>query len=265
MNPLSPLTWAVLAIALWPVSGLLRWRRSLRIALTVWLALALLAMSPLAANALLAPLERSARESPLACRVTPPDVVVVLAGGVDRYPDTTDDVATLGIASRRRMDAAVAYWRRHPQVVLIAAGGAPRFRSPAESNLLVSYAQRQGVPAGALRAETRSATTWANAREVAKLWPQRRRVLLATSAMHMQRARLVFAHFGIETCPLPTDFRKVEVALPVAALPGSSALRKTEAALHEWVGLLVYRTRAIVDGASRTSASASTSSSSTEG
>jgi hypothetical protein len=40
---------------------------------------------------------------------------------------------------------------------------------------------------------------------------------------------------------MPTDFQYVEVSFPEALLPQISALTKSTAAMHEYVGWLIYR------------------------
>ena len=70
-----------------------------------------------------------------------------------------------------------------------------------------------------------------------------RRLVLVTSAMHMPRSRLALGRAGFDVCPVPADSRRIAFGLPGYLIPGSSALDKTEAALHELVGLAYYRWR----------------------
>lgn len=242
---LSPLNWLLLALAFaWPA-----WRLRQRMP-WVWpgcLALsviALLTMTPLVANALLIRLEYLDRVDP-ACATSPPSVVVVLAGGIDRLPRDARDFEALGIASRRRLDSGLAYWRAAPGRELVITGGPPAAGQPAESQLMSAYALAAGVPFAAMRLETQATSTWQNAQGVARLQPAiAPRIALATSAMHMARARLAFAAAGFGVCPLASDTRFTEFGLPEALLPRSSALRKSEAAIHEIVGWSYYWLRA---------------------
>lgn len=81
---LSPLAWLLLAgaLALW--SWRLRPTRPwLLAACGVVSAIALVAMTPLGANALVVPLERPV-PAPRGCRNAPPSTALVLGGGMDR-------------------------------------------------------------------------------------------------------------------------------------------------------------------------------------
>src|SRR3546814_9041088 len=121
----------------------------------------------------------------------------------------------LGIASRRRRDSVVGYWRAKPGRTLVISGGPARAGLPAESQLLAAYAARLGVPAAAMRLEMRSTSTWENAQLVKRMQPAiARRVTLATSALHMARAQLAIRAAGFEVCPLQSDFRFTPNDLP---------------------------------------------------
>jgi uncharacterized SAM-binding protein YcdF (DUF218 family) len=248
----SPLSWLVLAAVLGLTASRLggRWRWLGR-ACAVLTALALLAMTPLMANALLARLER-ADPPRAACIGDAPDVVVVLAGGIDRLPRDATDFEALGIASRRRLDTGMAYWRARAGRVLVITGGPAMPGLPAESVLMGAHAESLGVPVSAMRLEIEATSTWQNAQRLAHMQPAiPRRIVLVTSALHMARARLAFDAAGFETCLLPGDYRFTPYGLPDALLPRSSALRKSEAAIHELIGLAYYRVRVWSDAAAR--------------
>jgi uncharacterized SAM-binding protein YcdF (DUF218 family) len=63
--------------------------------------------------------------------------------------------------------------------------------------------------------------------------------VLVTSAYHMPRAMLEMRRAGVAPVPAPTDqlVGGAEAASWRAWLPSSSGLRKTERALHEYLGL----------------------------
>lgn len=239
---LSPLSWLLLAVAAgipaWHVRSRFRapWRGCVALG-----ALSLSAMTPLVANRLLAFLEQVEPGDP-ACQIDAPMVAVILAGGIDQRPADAGDFSALGVASRRRLDRGLAYWRTHPGTTLVITGGPARDGFPAESRLLAAYATAFGVPNPAMRVETRSTNTWENAFSVSQMRPAvPRRIALVTSALHMPRARLAFEAAGFVVCPIPADLRYTPNDFPDALLPGSSALRKTEAAVHEFAGLVYYR------------------------
>lgn len=239
---LSPLSWLLLALLFaWLGSRLRergRWlvRASLGVA-----AIAVLAMTPMTANALIGWLET---QPPAAerCVSSPPQVAVVLAGGVDTVPTNQSDLAALGITSRRRVERAVSWWHEQPGRSLILSGGPHLVDGVSTGALMADYARRLGVAATALQIEGTSNSTWENARALANLRPPLpRRIALITSAMHMPRARYAMARAGFDVCAIAADPRRIPFGLPGYLIPRSSALDKTEAALHELVGLAYYR------------------------
>lgn len=239
---LSPLAWLLLAGALalcsWWLRGTLP---RLLFACGVVCAFSLACMTPIVSNALLAPLERPVL-APLSCGDSPPSIALVLGGGTDQLPRDRGDFAVLNLSSRRRMDRAVAWWRDGEGRNLVLVGGAGHGDGPALSELMAAYAELLGMPLAALQMEIDSDNTWGNARHSAGLVPQLpRRIVLVTSAMHMPRAHAAFEGEGFDVCPLASDFRSLPTRLPWALVPRTSGLVRTEAALHEWVGLAYYR------------------------
>ncbi len=242
---LSPLSWLLLALL--GACAASRWRgqtRALRVASAVVAVVAVSAMTPLVANFLVGWLERPAVQS-AACAVQPPRVAVVLAGGVDTADPEDADVSALGITSRRRMERAVTWVRAAPGRRLVVAGGPTIAGGVPPSRLMVRYSRQLGVDAEWMRLEENSVNTWENASHLAHLPGMPRRVALITSAMHLPRASFAMRRAGFEICPVPADRRRVALGWPGAVIPRSSALRKSEAALHEMVGLLWYRLRAL--------------------
>jgi uncharacterized SAM-binding protein YcdF (DUF218 family) len=243
---LSPLAWLLLAgaLALY-LTRTHRRRPWLLAACAVVVVAALAAMTPMGANALVVPLERPV-PAPRACRDAPPSFALVRGGGRAGAPRDGGDFAPLNLASRRRMDHAVAWWHeREGRQLVLVGGGARHRRGPALADLMQAYAQRLGLPAGVLRLERDSDDTWENARHSAGLEPRLpRRIGLVTSAMHMPRARAAFAHAGFEVCPLAGASERLPSRLPWAVLPRTIGLDRAEEALHEWAGLAYYRWRA---------------------
>lgn len=233
---LSPL-FAGIALALILYLGGRRWPRWLRAGGWALLLACYLLMTPLVAEPLIGLIEARAAAP---CKFTP-EAIVVLAGGADLEPDQAD-FAALNLASLRRVIGAAALWHRQPPgTPLVLAGGSGR-QGLAESPRMAALAERLGVPPARIRTETRSTTTWENAREVARLAPPvPRRVWLVTSAVHMPRATYTMRRFGFSVCPVPVDYRRQPLMWSTAVMPSGDALHKSDAALHEIAGLLWYR------------------------
>lgn len=239
---LSPLSWLFVAALLSPLAWLVR-SRWLAAGCIVLTGLAFAAATPLVANRLLEQLERPLAAADLQhCNQSPPDTVIVLAGGVDRLPSSRTDFSVMNIQSRRRTERGVQYWRERSGRQLILAGGKIGYRNYSNADLMGEYAHWLGVPREALRLERRSSNTHENASNVAGMLPRLpRRISLVTSAMHMPRALMEFQAAGFDICPLLTDFQSVPARLPGSLLPTSISLVKTQAALHEMLGNAFHR------------------------
>ncbi|KAF1722001.1 YdcF family protein [Pseudoxanthomonas wuyuanensis] len=239
---LSPLSWLLLTLAALALGWRTRAdrRRLLRIC-ACCAAVSVFAMTPLCANLLIGWLE-SPSAQPAFCRSEPPQIAVVLGGGVGQTPRDGEDFSVLSAASKRRVEAAAQWWAQQPGRQLLLAGGPPQPGAMPESRLMAAYARRLGVAPAAMAEEPESRNTRQNAQNVAALAPSPpERVVLITSALHMPRARYAMGNAGFQVCALATDSRLAPARLPGYLLPQTGAMAKTEAALHELAGLLYYR------------------------
>ncbi|KAF1710009.1 hypothetical protein CSC70_10065 [Pseudoxanthomonas kalamensis DSM 18571] len=243
---LSPLSWLLVAAlaglaSVWFAQA--AWCRWVRIVAVGLATFSFLAMTPMFANLLVGWLEEYPPKPDFCVRETP-SVAVVLSGGVDHYPDDSDQISVLSLASRRRADKAIAWWQERPGRKLVFVGGSRWGGEASEGRLLANYALRFGVDPDAVSTEGESSDTWENAFNVAALRPVLpRRVVLVTSAMHMPRAEFSMRKAGFEVCALRADWHYVPFRRLSYLIPSSGGLRKTESALHEIVGLLYYRVR----------------------
>lgn len=71
------------------------------------------------------------------------------------------------------------------------------------------------------------------------------RILLVTSAWHMNRAKFLFEKAGLDVVPCPGDFEMSYVSeRPFSVkdfIPDAMVLAQTSAAVREWVGIWAYR------------------------
>ncbi|MDE3072953.1 MAG: YdcF family protein [Pseudomonadota bacterium] len=122
---------------------------------------------------------------------------------------------------------------------VLVSGGDARHHGAAEATVYAKLLRRLGVPAQDLQLETRSMNTWQNA------WFSRpllredgaQKVLLVSSALHLRRSLLYFAHFGIRPTPVRGDW----LAPVWSFVPLGWNLALTDAACHEYVGIARYR------------------------
>jgi len=241
---LSPLSYLLLAVLLALLARrLLPRRRGTWVLPSVLGVVSLVLMTPLGANWLVRGLEQQVLRVEAACAAQPPTTIVVLGGGFDRRPLDDADAESLTAPSLRRVIGAVQLWQRQPDAHLVMAGGG-NF-AVAEADAMGRLAQQLGVPADRLRLETRSTSTFENLARVADLQPPvERRIWLVSSAMHLPRAMAVAQRDGFTPCAYATDRRYIPPGGLGYYLPQTSALAKSEAALHEWVGAAVYAWRA---------------------
>jgi uncharacterized SAM-binding protein YcdF (DUF218 family) len=200
-------------------------RSGLECLLATVLLLAIFGFSPLP-NALIRPLKR--RFPPWDSTRGAPDGIVVLGGGFkDRIP------------------SAVELARKYPDARIVFSGGSGRifWKRPTEAGLAKRFFERSGV-SGRIIAEDRSRNTAENAKFTkAVIHPKSgERWLLVTAAYHMPRAIGAFrrAGFPIEAYPVASSRRGSREGLANPFRMARGGLKRTDAAVHEWIGLFAY-------------------------
>lgn len=154
--------------------------------------------------------------------------VVVLGGGL-AGDDKDLANASLSRASLARLIEGIRIYRKCPGSKLILSGGS-------ESEVMAEMARSLGVKGDDMVRENNSPDTESQARLVKPLVGDKNFVLV-TSAIHMQRAVGLFRKEGMEPVAAPTDFFPKGRGDPLRYLPRSSALAKSDAALHEYLGI----------------------------
>ncbi|MCG5529757.1 YdcF family protein [Halorhodospira halochloris] len=207
------------------------------------------------AQRLLAPLERQypAILEPAETLGEEPGYIVVLGHGHSLDPE-------LPITSQANSTAAVRLLeglRIHnqlPQSTLILTGGSV-FGSTPNSEVMHRLAQSIGIePANEVVRFATPRNTREEATRVAEFLTNREagqpkgRIVVVTEASHMPRAMALFRGAGLDPVAAPTRHRvRADEAdrgfHPGDLRPSAHALRKSERAIHEYVGLLWARLR----------------------
>lgn len=252
--------WGLIGPATWPwwlaslaflLSVRSRWRRATpAVAGLAFAAFVVLAILP-TGHWLAEPLER---RFPQPQRLDP-DIshIIVLAGAERLAQSARRGAPEVSDAGERIIDGA-ALARALPGATLWIVGGVRYRDSPiTDADWTARSWQRLGVPPRRIHIVRHSLNTWENARRVAEQQPQGR-ILLVTSAMHMPRAVACFRAAGLDPLPFPVDY----LSPPVTGIgdlfrPGLlKNIELADRALHEWVGLLLYRvqgrTRGLLPG-----------------
>lgn len=187
-------------------------------------------------SALLAPLERM--HPPLSSD-PPPHVNYVVVLGSGYTPRNGIPVtAAIDYDGIVRIVEGIRLMYQLQATKLVVSGGAPqRIASPAVG--YAKLARELGIPGESLILLDLPRNTASEAAEIVALLRDRPFVLV-TSAYHMPRAVRLVEAFGGRPIPAPTGQRANESTHWSwrAVLPSSSGLRKTEQALHEYLGLM---------------------------
>jgi uncharacterized SAM-binding protein YcdF (DUF218 family) len=198
--------------------------------------------SPLG-NMLMLPLEQ--RFPPWDPAHGPPAGIVVLGGAIEPDISMARGVVALDDAAER-ITATVELARRYPDARIIFSGGSASLvpGAPLEAPYAVKEFEALGIGHDRITAEEQSRNTIENAvfsRLLADPKPGER-WLLVTSAFHMPRAIAVFRAAGFPVEAYPVDWRTRGPAAELQPFASFTAgLTMTDTAVHEWVGLLVYR------------------------
>lgn len=235
------MTLTLILVALLCVTALamLGWRRSSHaLALATLLAFLAIGCGPVP-RLLLPMLQRPYAIRP-AADWAPSNAIVLLSAGASLPGQGTIEP---GSSAFGRITETVVLYRDCKRVgarctVLVSGGDASRLDEP----LAVTYARtlvQLGVPATDQVLERRSMNTWQNAEFALPLLRAigAQRVWLVTSAPHMRRALLSFAHFGINATPMRADY----LHGLFTQLPAAANVALTDVALHEFAGIAAYR------------------------
>lgn len=244
---LDPLAWIWLGVLWW---GIRCWRSGSKSrAVTAWSLFALiwcLGATPLSAT-LLAQLEK-----PYAIGdwegLPKADAIVCLGGGLHRQPLETLSFSATD-ASDRYLTALDLYHRGHASH-LVFGGGTFRIQGEAisEGEVLKAWVERWGLGNGEVHLLGRMTTTRDECVEVKALMEEQgwQRILLVTSAWHMQRSLALFEKAGIEAIPVGCDLQgstELIRAYPFKVFPKSKKFKTLKIYLHEKVGQVYYRMR----------------------
>jgi uncharacterized SAM-binding protein YcdF (DUF218 family) len=169
----------------------------------------------------------------------PRNAIVLLGAGAVRTPDGAVKPTLYGYG---RIDEALVQYRdckaSGRECKLVVSGGDALHAGRSEAAVYGDLLERMGVPAGDLLLEPHSMNTWQNAQFSAPLLRGygAQHVVLVSSAGHLRRASLYFAHFGVVATPVRSDWMDARVDW----WPQSWNFAMTDLALHEFVGVLRY-------------------------
>lgn len=188
---------------------------------------------------LLAPLQAPYAQRP-ALDWAPRNVIVLLGAGTVRVPAAGVEPT---LFAHGRIDEAARLYRdckvHGGDCKVEVSGGDTLHTGRAEAQVYGDALVALGVARGDLLLEPRSMNTWQNAQFSAPLLRAQGapRVWLVSSAFHLRRASLYFAHFGVRATPVRGDWLVPRRGWQ----PQAWNLALTDVALHEYLGVWRYR------------------------
>jgi uncharacterized SAM-binding protein YcdF (DUF218 family) len=203
--------------------------------------LAYLGSTSLVGNALLAPLEhRYPAFEP--AQATAVHDIVVLGSAYEPY-DHIPVTGALDADGLTRIVEGVRLARARPEARLLVSGGAPPGFAPSALGY-AEIATELGIQRSALVVMDRALDTDQEAQDIAALLGQSP-FILVTSAYHMPRAMQLMRRAGANPLPAPTGqfLHSPQSHDGFGLIPGSLGLRKTETALHEYLGIAAVNLR----------------------
>jgi uncharacterized SAM-binding protein YcdF (DUF218 family) len=228
----------IIALVIGVVAGIYRTFGRRKVAswlLVSSLAVIYLAAIPPVSTALLSRLEH--RYAPLLENIPLPavDFVVVLGSGYEPH-DGVPITAALSEEGLVRISEGIRLVRQLKNARLVASGGAPPGQMPPALGYAI-LAHDLGVGESSLIVLDRALDTRAEAKSVFSLLGAAP-FLMVTSAYHMPRAMRLMEQYGAHPIPAPTG-QRVNESTPagwLSLLPTADGLRKTDLALHEYLG-----------------------------
>lgn len=168
--------------------------------------------------------------------------IVVLAGAERLAASARSGRPEVSGAAERIIEGAVIA-RSNPDAALWIVGGVRDERSPlADVDWTAASWRRLGIAPRRIHIVRDTLDTCANAAGFAASHP-RGQVLLVTSALHMPRAMACFRRHGLAPAAYPVDYLNARIDRPGDLVQPNllANMERADAALHEWIGLLLYR------------------------
>lgn len=168
------------------------------------------------------------------------NAIILLGAGTEKIPGANS--VEPGFFASGRILAAVELYRAcrntNEDCKILVSGGDPRRHGVSEAKAYQETLLSLGVSSGDVLTESESMNTWQNAQFSLPLLRQFQadREVLVTSAFHLKRSVLYFAHFGMEPLPVRADY------LPgaLSVIPLSYNFTVTDFALLEYIGIARY-------------------------
>lgn len=166
------------------------------------------------------------------------NAIVLLGAGTFRVGDRVEP----GVFSYPRIVEATQIYQACRKAggdcKILVSGGDARHHGEPEAAVYRREIVALGVNGDDVLMEPKSMNTWQNAQfsraALAEYAPEH--TVLVSSAIHLRRSLLYFAHFGMAPIPVRAD----DLQATVSPLPLAYNFTLADYALHEWIGIARY-------------------------
>lgn len=167
--------------------------------------------------------------------------ILVLGGGFinDTLLPANDQLSEIALV---RLSEGIRIMRLLPESKLITSGWG-NLEDISAAEVSAKTAEWLGVDTSRLSFQKQPENTWQEATEYKRLHPDSCRLIVVTSAIHMPRSIYLFRKAGLDPIAAPSNHlvKKSKQPIPWYWLPSSENIRKMEAAIHEYIGLIWYK------------------------
>ena len=173
-------------------------------------------------------------------------IVVLSSNGLNQAPGKANIIEW---RDPDRFFAGVNLFQKGKAPRLLFTGGVIPYKkvSKDEGNLYKEHAISLGIPSEAITITTRVVNTAQEAIEIRRILKKNNspsKILLVTSAFHMQRAKKQFERQGLLVHPFPVDFKTSKSSpwqSPYQWIPNSDSLNRSSNAIREILGRAIYK------------------------
>jgi uncharacterized SAM-binding protein YcdF (DUF218 family) len=168
------------------------------------------------------------------------NAIVLLGGGLVKISKTSNLVPPALAYSRIYQTARLYFDCRKTQEVciIIVSGGDPLKMKQSEAAIYRTALLNLGIDKNNIEIESKSKNTYQNAQFTSILLKRDHfnQIVLVTSAIHLKRALLYFAHFDIHAQPIAAD----HLAPRFSIIPAWINFYLTDFAIHEYLGIIYF-------------------------
>ena len=173
-------------------------------------------------------------------------IVVLSSNGLNQAPGKANIIEW---RDPDRFFAGVNLFQKGKAPRLLFTGGVIPYKkvSKDEGNLYKEHAISLGIPSEAITTTARVVNTAQEAIEIRRILKKNNspsKILLVTSAFHMQRAKKQFERQGLLVHPFPVDFKTTKSSpwqSPYQWIPNSDSLNRSSNAIREILGRAIYK------------------------